>query len=41
MVNIKNRWALVTGASRGIGYLTALFLEDEVAKAEKEFVSPY
>ena len=29
MVDIKNRWALVTGASRGIGYLTALFLADE------------
>lgn len=29
MVDIKNRWALVTGASRGIGYLTALFLADQ------------
>lgn len=29
MVNIKNRWALVTGASRGIGYLTSLFLADQ------------
>ncbi len=28
MVNIKNRWVLVTGASRGIGYLTSLFLAD-------------
>lgn len=28
MIDIKNRWALVTGASRGIGYLTALFLAD-------------
>lgn len=28
MVDIKNRWALITGASRGIGYLTALFLAD-------------
>ena len=28
MINIKNRWALVTGASRGIGYLTALYLAD-------------
>lgn len=26
MVNVKNRWALITGASRGIGYLTALFM---------------
>lgn len=29
MVNINNRWALITGASRGIGYLTALFLADQ------------
>lgn len=26
MVNVKGRWALITGASRGIGYLSALFL---------------
>lgn len=26
MVNVKGRWALITGASRGIGYLTALFM---------------
>lgn len=26
MVNVKNRWAFITGASRGIGYLTALFM---------------
>ncbi len=26
MVNVKNRWALITGASRGIGYLTAIFM---------------
>ena len=26
MVDVKNRWALVTGASRGIGYGAALFL---------------
>ncbi len=26
MVNVKNRWALITGASRGIGYLSALFM---------------
>ena len=29
MVDIKGKWALVTGASRGIGYLTALFLADQ------------
>lgn len=26
MVNVKGRWALITGASRGIGYLTAVFM---------------
>lgn len=26
MLNVKGRWALITGASRGIGYLTALFM---------------
>ena len=26
MVNVKGKWALITGASRGIGYLTALFM---------------
>jgi len=26
MIDIKGRWALITGASRGIGYLTAIFL---------------
>ena len=29
MVDIKGKWALITGASRGIGYLTALFLADQ------------
>ena len=26
MVDVKGRWAFITGASRGIGYLTALFM---------------
>jgi short-subunit dehydrogenase len=26
MTNVKGKWALITGASRGIGYLTALFM---------------
>lgn len=26
MVNVKGKWALITGASRGLGYLSALFL---------------
>ena len=26
MLNLKDRWALITGASRGIGYLTAVFM---------------
>ena len=29
MINVKNRWALITGASRGIGYLTALFMAEK------------
>lgn len=28
MVDVKGRWAFITGASRGIGYLTALFMAD-------------
>ena len=28
MVNVKGRWALITGASRGIGRLTALFMAE-------------
>ena len=28
MVNVKDRWALITGASRGIGYLTAKFMAE-------------
>lgn len=26
MVNVKGRWAFITGASRGIGYLSAIFM---------------
>lgn len=29
MVNVKSRWAFITGASRGIGYLTALFMAEQ------------
>lgn len=29
MINVKNRWAVITGASRGIGYLTALFMAEQ------------
>ena len=29
MVDVKGRWALITGASRGIGYLTALFMAEK------------
>ncbi len=29
MVNVKGKWALITVASRGIGYLTALFMAEQ------------
>ena len=32
MVNMKDRWVLITGASRGIGYLTAVFMAKQGAK---------
>lgn len=28
MVNVKNKWALITGAARGIGYLTAKLMAE-------------
>ena len=29
MVDVKGRWALITGASRGIGYLSALYMAEK------------
>ena len=29
MINVKGKWAFITGASRGIGYLTALFMAEQ------------
>ena len=29
MVDVKGRWALITGAARGIGYLTARFMAEK------------
>ena len=29
MTDVRGRWALITGASRGIGYLTALFMANQ------------
>ncbi len=29
MTNVKNKWALITGASRGIGYLAAKFMASQ------------
>ena len=29
MVNVKGRWALITGAARGIGYLSAKFMAEQ------------
>ncbi len=29
MVDVKGKWALITGASRGIGYLTSIFMAEQ------------
>lgn len=29
MIDVKGKWALITGASRGIGYLSALFMAEK------------
>ena len=29
MYNVKGKWALITGAARGIGYLTARFMAEQ------------
>ena len=29
MYQVKGRWALITGAARGIGYLTAKFMAEQ------------
>ncbi|HPH62042.1 MAG TPA: SDR family oxidoreductase [Paludibacteraceae bacterium] len=29
MVNVEGKWALITGASRGIGYLSAIFMAEQ------------
>ena len=29
MISVKGKWALITGASRGIGYLTAKFMAQQ------------
>lgn len=29
MISLKDRWVLITGASRGIGRLTALFMAEQ------------
>ena len=28
MIDVRGKWALITGASRGIGYLAAMFMAD-------------
>ena len=29
MYKVKGKWALITGAARGIGYLTAVFMAEQ------------
>lgn len=29
MINVKGKWALITGASRGVGYQTAKFMAEQ------------
>ncbi len=29
MISVKGRWALITGAARGIGYLSAKFMAEQ------------
>jgi len=32
MVDVRDRWAFITGASRSIGYLTSLFMAKQGCK---------
>ena len=39
MVNVKGKWALLTGASRGIGYLSAIFMAKQGCIASKNIIN--